>query len=655
MYEFFKRNNKKLFAVFAAFLMIVFLLPSTMGQLNHYDPLAGRVAGKKVFHSKIGNFAEQGNQLIQILQGRGGSTQETQYALSRVFPLPLAMLVRDHPEAMYLLSLEADEMGIHVSTLDVQQAYDSLKLGNIDRDTRAFILAGLETSLKIRSAFDRVGSAVKVSTPIIDHARAEQFQRITLNLVEFKSDDLLATLPTPGDDLLQKQFDTYADVLAGSAGEKTEPYGFGYKFPDRARFQWIAVPRTETILAARKSKTDYEWTVEAQKEYIRNPHRYPATQPTTKAGEFVTGLEPAATQPAGATTRPFEEVREQIVDSLAVTQADTLRTQVLNKISAILNADWLAFQKDPAKPSSLGVAYDTFAYLDKIRDAVQTEFGLGITVESVGKLLSAEEMNGTARLSIAGAMLNKQQSFSEYLFGSAEAFIPVDQRGERFGLSAYQPSSTLRDDLRGDVFVFRITEASATHKPANLAEVREQVEKDVKRKLAYEQTELAAKTLMEKARTTDLRGAAAESMKPLITTNSFEKGRQTQFGPMPPNITGYTVPDGAVDAFVDQSFKLLRSATESSPKSKGLISLPRAGVALAAELEGVQSILPETMTFMVDLNLARQSQYEQVGVLLEKWFNWDNIAARTKWEPAEKPKPDHSPQPQRPQNMPIGR
>jgi hypothetical protein len=653
MYNFIRKNNKKLLAVFAAFLMIVFILPVGMGQMGGHDPVAGRVGGETVMLSQIVPYEAQAEEIRRLMEG--GAPIGVAFTLQQVLPFSLQRTLREHPEAFYLLAKEAEEMGVNASAEEVRQFVDFLQLPpTLPRERRAVIEQAIHNLLRVLGAVDRVGTAVKVSEPMIEHARARLYQRIKLNLVEFKTEDFAGKVPAPTTQQVEEQFNAYADLSPDEADPEKNPFRFGYRYPNRLKVQYVMVPFSEVLAAARKSKSDYDWTVAAQKEYKTNPARYASTQPTPES--LTLDVSPATaptTAPAGPTTRPFAEVRDDIVDRLVAEHARQLQNRVITKTTALLNADWVAYQKDPNKPSSLGVPYNSFDYLRKLSESLSKEFGVMVAIESMGQLRSSQEIGSSTDLRIGNATLNGQISFADYAFGAAEALLPEDQRKQSMALAEWEPSQVLRDE-RDNAYVFQLTEVSPSHKPAGLDEVREKVVQDVQKRLAYEAATEAGEALLKAARTSGLASAAAEAGRSVVATDFFDHGQMTPYGQLPPIVTGYEVPTGALLRFVQQAYDLLRDATEQNLTAAGLIKLQPEGRLIVAELAGVEPSPSAGDPVSVQVELARQLQEQQLREFRETWFQYDAITARTGWTPEKQSEAQPEKAPAPPRNPPFG-
>src|SRR5262245_29796484 len=111
----------------------------------------------------------------------------------------------------------------------------------------------------VQRAFMRACDTVKVSRPFLDFQIAASSQAIKCYVVDFLISDYLSKVPDATADQLQKHFEKYADSMPDTPTD-ANPFGFGYKYPNRVKVQYIGVPRAEVARVVRASKPGpYGW------------------------------------------------------------------------------------------------------------------------------------------------------------------------------------------------------------------------------------------------------------------------------------------------------------------------------------------------------------------------------------------------------------
>ncbi|MGH7213820.1 MAG: hypothetical protein ACREIT_03545 [Tepidisphaeraceae bacterium] len=692
MYNWMKKNQKRMLAIFAAGLMIVFILPAGLTGRGGPDPVRATLGdGTKLRHSDIQLARAEWDALARTPIPRLGlplsfllaSPQELQRAaMSMQFggqvqkPYVLQQL-DENPDLFLILSEEAKRMHVTIPPEDLDQAVAQLVQlpANTPADRHDLYRGAIERLLQVRGAFARAASNIKVSEPMREHAAARFTQQLKLNLVEIPAGKYAAKVLSPTTQQAQAQFDNFADLTGHADGDHAghdhgpvdadkNPFGFGYKYPDRVKLQYIMVPREQARDAARKARTDYDWKVEAYKQYMQNPYRYPSTAPTIAPASTQEALSldvlptPAATRPA-PTTRPFDEVREEIVTKLVNEQAEKLQAQAVAKLVATMGADYagaVAKAGDAAAAStqpvasalsSLGVPYGSFEYLQKLRDSIQKEFGVLPTIESFGQFMASKDLGNLPRIGRASA---GSVYFPTYAVEDAESFLTDDEK-KRAGanaLSLLEPSQMLKD-FEGNAYVFRLTDAQPSHKPGSLAEVATTVDADVKLAQAYALAKADARKLFEAARASNSLGAAATSHgHAVVRTGAIGSGRTYE-------IPGYPLPPEAIDSFIRQAFDLLRGAKSADDHPIGLIELPEQGKVIVAELAALESSLDGAEPYTVDLELNQGLSMRDELLLQQQWFNFTNAQARLNYRPEDTEAEPSQPSPNpADQQQPLG-
>ena len=283
MYRFIQKHGKKLMAVFAAFLMVSFAASGmlTPGGAGGHNPLVGRiVAGgddEKIYGQDVFIARQDWQVLTRVTDGRGRR-------LSAMLGPEIEAEITRRPVLFLLLQKEAAQLGVTV-TQDTLQSWlqNTPGLLTADAERNEQITRAVRSLLLVINSAQRAASVVKISDPMVDHQLAQVQQSITLNLVDFTTakyiDQAKAAEPTP--EQVKAHFEKYADTIAGDASE-ANPFGFGYKYPDRVKIQYVVVPKADVRKAVEASKSAYDWEVEARKHYIQNQAQFRNEAASTK-------------------------------------------------------------------------------------------------------------------------------------------------------------------------------------------------------------------------------------------------------------------------------------------------------------------------------------------------------------------------------------
>ena len=319
MYKLIQKNKKKMLAIFGAMLMVVFILPPQLG--GQTDQPVGTIGedDETVYSRQMQDAVAEWQFLLRNLDPRD---------LVTILDIPLLLEIRDREELYFLLQKEADREGIRVSPEQVEDFLQTrLSLpATVSGPQRQQYRQVVGNLLRIKALQDRVAGAVKISEPMLRNALATEMQDLRLNIVELSADELKNDVPAPTDQELQAHFKRYANVAPGDAataaaatatapstGASTRPggstgLGFGYRFPDRVKLQYLTIPREQVKQVVRKSRKAYDWEVEARQYYIRHLDEFPYVEPASKPA--TTEASPAAPA-ADPATEPKPEPQPQ--------------------------------------------------------------------------------------------------------------------------------------------------------------------------------------------------------------------------------------------------------------------------------------------------------------------------------------------------------
>lgn len=638
MYKFFRENQKRLLAFFGVILMIAFVMPSTMKNPgDDTDRAQGRVGNTKIMMADVRMAEEEWHFLSRNLayQQQDPTTGRAEWLpVTSLFPDQLAAAMQERPETYYLLQYEAKQMGFVPKYEDAERGMADGVVAFREADGRYIAAANLNDRarpeaarvylgnlLMVRDAFMRASRSIKLSEPLIKHQISQQFQQIKVRVAEFLTKDYEASVGTPTAEQLQKQFDQYADTLEETGPTEANPFGFGYNFPNRVKLQYIAIPRDEVRKAIKAQKTDYQWEVEANTYYIKHQGEFISTSaPASQPGDGLS-LGPVVVKPV-PTTKPFADVREEAMTRVVEPLVERLQGQIQTDLVAWMNRDydeWLKAHPNgpstaPSAEATTGPAaeFESFAYLQKLAQEVLKRHKVTITVASItDSFKSTKELNALPGI-------GKTEQFGEYAVLLAQPFQPAADK-DRSGVLKLFKSSAMRADELGNRYFFRLTATEASHKPASLDLVKEQVDTDWKKNRALELAKADAQKLLEAAKTTDLEKAAGE--RKVIQTGEFASSA--------PAIENYSLTSRGTRRFAAKTYEMLESlAAKTSNRPVTLIDIPTDGKVVVAELVYVDSAIKPEIEQSIAQAFTMQMQQQLQSQMSRTWFNQDAVAER---------------------------
>lgn len=209
--------------------------------------MQGLLLGELLFSDRTAS-ASLVNQLRQTIRQNQFEISEKQIN---------AIYDRQAPPAIYWYCLqhEAQSAGISLANDEVArllgqitpQLFDGRShsdvVGAIMSQTRLpeeQILATLGRLLAVLQYAHLVSSSENVTRRQIMHEAGIEQEGISVGYVRFDAEAFAGKLDEPDESRMVERFNKYKDFFAGEASDDN-PYGFGYKLPDRVQLEYIAV------------------------------------------------------------------------------------------------------------------------------------------------------------------------------------------------------------------------------------------------------------------------------------------------------------------------------------------------------------------------------------------------------------------------------
>lgn len=636
MYSFFDKHGKKFLAVVGTLLAIVFLLPAGFSGFEGGSARFGEIDGNRVGSTEISGAQNILRSLERLVApDRGPDGQARQVPLPQlIFTEGLYRQLQQNPVLAYLLMHEAAAAGAIPDDRELDRYLaapvqllgsngELIEMSKVNPAVKDGLREDLRRAISVVDYFRRTQSAIKISRPLVNDELARLTQQIKARVAPFDAAAYDGQVPAPTADELKRQFDAYADVVP--VATDANPFGFGYRVPDRVTAQWLTVGDTEAAKAVEATKTPQLWDEDAIIYYQRNPQQFT----TTVA---------AATQP---TTRPFAEAKADVLKALRGPLIEQKKRAVANRIVQMMAGDYAKAANTPSTQqatANYGVAFGSFEYLQKLADDVQKQTAVRPTVTAPAGLLTQAELQ--MQPGFADTMTtDRALGFSggaAYVFNSIKVFQKPDATMGGT-LEIGQPSAVLSGT--DGLYVVRVIAAESAHAARSMDDIKPLVEKDVRRAQAYKIAADAAQAVLDKANS----GGGLEAAGVTLQTSGW-------FGVESATPAGLT---GAwATGVVGPAFETLRGvpSKEALPK-RTLAKLRREGTAAVIEVFDVQTSLntaeqPQAIA-------AAESQVAR-GILpptfIEQWFNFDAVSRRVNYVPDAPREPAEPAAPARPMN-----
>jgi len=296
--KWFRKNNKKVMAVVVIVIMIGFVLGSYLSSLGRPGPrpsdtVAYFLDGKKITRAELQSARQQldillrlradvllqnqdiqgillGELLFAESSGRGGSPAVVNYIRQTIERNRYRISTKDI-SGMYDRSLEGSPIPssvfwlllkyeAHRAGLRVANAESGNMLGDMIpklyqnrasyRDLMRQMIGGGISEEQVLTAFGDLlailqyghllGSNENTTSRQIKHAALRQNETLDVDYVRLDAGVFAKTQPDPPEDKLIQHFNKYKKYLRSTVTAEN-PYGLGYKLPDRLRLEYIAL------------------------------------------------------------------------------------------------------------------------------------------------------------------------------------------------------------------------------------------------------------------------------------------------------------------------------------------------------------------------------------------------------------------------------
>ena len=381
----FRKNNKKVMAVVVIGIMFVFIGGGALTQLSRratgsHNTIAYFGDNRKITRQSLSNArreldilrALQADALLQNQDLRGillgellFTEQRTQVALLNHIKQTIRQYQyrisdkqindiyrRSVPSSIYwmLLKNEAKLAGIKVSNEQagellgkvLPQTYSGRKYSQIIQEImnqyglpEQRLLEIFSDLLATMQYAQMICSNEDITSSQITQAVAIERESISTDLVEFESSVFTSTVegPTPGDE--QDYFNKYKKFVPSEVSDEN-PYGFGYRLPDRVQLEYIAV-RLDDVAPLISAPTNQE----KEDYYNRNRLQSFTEQVQTDPND--------PNSPMKDQTKSYAEVIDDITQQLLKNKINAEANRILQEAKTITDPALDDIGTEPAK------------------------------------------------------------------------------------------------------------------------------------------------------------------------------------------------------------------------------------------------------------------------------------------------------------------
>ncbi|MBN1506570.1 MAG: hypothetical protein JW955_06980, partial [Sedimentisphaerales bacterium] len=372
---------------------------------------------------------------------------------------------------------EAKSAGIRVPTTDVGgllgriipqlyngQPYQAVMNGLVSR-FRASEESILETFGKLLAVLQyaqTICSMEDVTIPELTHLASLNGASLNAEFVQLPARAFVDPQNPPTEDALRAQFDKYKDNLAGTVTQDN-PFGFGYKLPDRIQVEYVALKVKEVagiVQVPTQEEAEQYYRQNRQRQYTREVPSDP-NDPNSPTVQKVTS---------------YAEVADTIMEQLRRQRITTKAEQILEEIRTIADANLAGITTEGKEPKAEELKAKAGNY-SQIAQRVSLKEGVPLHNGQTG-WLSAVDIQTDPQLGrmVVSGMGASPLRLSQILFSVKElgedAAILLFAQTARMHTTigpASDPMAAMSPDLSGQIMlVARVVGVSKSAAPENL-------------------------------------------------------------------------------------------------------------------------------------------------------------------------------------------
>jgi hypothetical protein len=642
MMKFIRKYQRWALAFFGVLLMLTFLGNRGSGGGNdNSDRVLGHLNGKAVTKADVDDARAELSTIEHYTSITDPQSFRQVSLLARLFGPRQANDFLETPVLFYLLREEARLHGVPIPAAELDQIMTQLYQGPpVGSDEYTATRAALSDLFLVSGRFQQLQNDIKLSRPALDHVLASQRESIGVNFVQFQASDYAAKVPAPTTQQVQEQFTKFADTLPGTIEPGTDPFGFGYKLPVRARVQYLSVtPKTidDAIIAAGPAdvvrpagwSVNQWWDLAGMKYYLAHRQDFaPADDSTTR---------PAGPQPIP----PYAKVRDQILELIRKPAAEKLVVDIKSYCNGVLNKGWQTYQQYAAasptpatQPSTgLGEQYSSVEFLRHLADQVHTRFNVIGTVDDTGQP-AALPLNKT----LAVPALADDQS-SDFVSSQAAAFLAAaDRKSLATAAQLMHPSPPIQVQSDSPILFIRLVSVLPSVPPEDVSSVQAAVTRDLLKSASYALAKADADRLLAGADEGKLADTAAKMGQHVISTlpNSPLSLNPDSEQSISPTSIVYPPLGNMEQEFTVKTFTLLGPYNpKSNPAPAKLVELEPQGRVFVVQLKNVIADWNTEDYYKTILQTHMDLTRELLPRLAGKWFDYDAVAKRTGYKPVK--------------------
>jgi len=605
--KFFRKYNKYILGIGGSLLMFVFLLQPVMSMFTT-DPMdlpSGTYDGGEITRRDLASA----NSILSVL-GRFGLVldRDPDEQNTSSDPLRWALILKDAQSlGLSASSHEIDLLRKEIGRSDTEieklasrlnttpgailgamrdwlivQQYKELAAGqsHMPATLRARLMRQMLKDPRTYPYYEALAyGSTRLSQPLVEHFLQDQGSQVSGRLVMVRAEKYLDEAPRPTKGQVDTLFQAHKDDLPGEG----EPYGFGYRIPDRVKLEYLTISMDQARQHVKVTEAD------ALGFYRRNKDRY--TQAADPGDETTSDQ----IQP-----KPYEQVRAQVIEDLTEEQAFELVDKIAKSAYGLLYEDTRGMAKD-GDYRVIGDARLT--PLREIADRLETDFGLLPQVRSLTQAwINDDQLANLPGIGQSFLASNPRVDFRSYVLSTRELEPETDNPLLPHRLQTGLAGSPMIS-LDGARHVFRLQLAEPSRQPESIDEVLEKVQSDARLLNAYQALVSGAQAWSERAASEGLDATAAQASTTVIELPPTARRERQPSGLLAaPQLPGVGQSDTFVQAFFATADRArLNGGVQDAPKQDlvGVVAVDRQLALAVYQVDGYEPLTREQ--FLADV------------------------------------------------------
>lgn len=573
MFKFFRKYNKYILAVGGTLLLIMFLINVP------FESLIGGMGAERATWATVGPDGEE-------------ITNADLRRLHRELQLHQAVGVQigtpdklDRPEYWYLLVREADEAGLvpvaNLGMLGVPRE-NIAALCATTGESEDFVLETLAKVDGVRRLMQSSLGGGRWSDRRLKHEAQRSFLRVTVQPVVIEARPP-ADPPHFSDDELKQQLDKYADLVPGEGDA-----GFGYRLPDRAKLEWLAVPADSVRTTIEQSgKLD---AVALRKHWRQHAAKFGPPQADADVPESVRA-------------DYLSELVGKTLDDIAKDAGDQLR---IDRRGLAQRGGYFEIPEGWTGRSFQDLALD-----------LQKNYGIPLPeYQATGdRWLTNEDL-----AELPGIATAASDKFGDRPIGLPDLVMAARelQGSSTIPMQAGIAGPVLRGNDRS-VYIFRITAADKSRPPRDLDEIRDRVVADLSKLAAYRELVAQAEEIRSQA--------ISEGMLATAIAHGTTVGRNVSFSlnnAATASFPGLGPSKEAAEVIIDRAIAL--------PADKPLAELPETDLVAVVPVERKLALLVSRLVDRTPVTAETYRSYVDRGTVQAQLLNAEITGDTAFWD-----------------------